>query len=242
MSVKAYQTKEGVTLFSVYVNVTSKRNRKLRIQKNKEGIKTEREAKNIEKKFIDEAKREMGKLDGYGLLWSDVVTRFENNIPQGFSGISEGTAVDYLSCARTWTSSWMMMVAKEITPSDARDVFEQMNEDGAASTYQDKVKKAIKAIYSWGINNGLIVDGINPMTGIKIKKGESKPPLILTCQEYELLLQKAKERNIEWYPVWYMALFTGMRCGELKALKVSQIDWERNCIKVDCSINSKIES
>jgi len=239
MSVKAYQTPDGKTLYKVYVNVASRRNRKKRIQKYKEGIKTEKEARNIAKKFSDEAKREMGKLDGYGLLWSDILINFQNSIPQGFSTFIEDTAIDYLSCAKTWTQPWMMMVAKEITSIDARDVFDRMDDEEKEPSYQDKVKKAIKAIYTWAINKGFIIDGKNPMDGIKIKKGKSKPPLVLSYKEYDFLLKKAQERNIEWYPVWHTALHTGMRSGELKAFKVSDIDWERNCIKLARSISSK---
>lgn len=239
MSVKAYQTKEGVTLYGVYVNVCSRRNRKKRIQKYKDGFKTEREARIFEKKLLDEAKREMGKLDGYGLLWDDILINFKISIPLGIHGISEGTAIDYLSCAHTWTDPWKMKIAKEISALDAKDVFDRMDDEEKEPTYKDKVKKAIKAIYTWAIDKGFIIGGTNPMMGIKIQKGKSKPPLVLSSHEYTLLLQAAKTRNNEWYPIWYTAIYTGMRSGELKALKVRDIDWDKSCIHLQNSIEAK---
>ncbi len=45
--------------------------------------------------------------------------------------------------------------------------------------------------------------------------------------------------NSKWYSIWYMALMTGMRSGELYALLWSDIDWENKRIKVNKSFTKR---
>ena len=52
-------------------------------------------------------------------------------------------------------------------------------------------------------------------------------------------MAKAKNEEHEWYPVWALALYTGMRSGELFALKWSDVNFEREMIFVKSSWNNK---
>ena len=55
---------------------------------------------------------------------------------------------------------------------------------------------------------------------------------VLTKTEVEIFLQEAKQTTHRFYPVWAMALMTGMRSGELFALKWTDIDFEGRTISV----------
>lgn len=61
----------------------------------------------------------------------------------------------------------------------------------------------------------------------------------MTYEQAKTLLKKGRELNWEWYPHVFLALYTGMRSGELYALKWSQISFEARQIKVDCGWNVK---
>jgi len=63
----------------------------------------------------------------------------------------------------------------------------------------------------------------------------------------KFFLKKANEANHQWYPIWLMAYLTGMRNGELFALKWEdlQVQWDTNdaskdLIRVSRSYNKRL--
>jgi integrase len=79
----------------------------------------------------------------------------------------------------------------------------------------------------------------SPVFGLKIVLKEDKKPEILKLDEIRRLLREARERNHPWYPIWAVALLTGMRNGELFALKWSDVDLEKGLITVQRSYNKR---
>ena len=73
---------------------------------------------------------------------------------------------------------------------------------------------------------------------MKFKIGD-KIEGVLNEDEIKLLLSKAKEAGNGWYPVWATAIFTGMRSGELFALKWESVDIENRKIIVREAWDSK---
>ena len=73
-------------------------------------------------------------------------------------------------------------------------------------------------------------DGIDkPLT---IKK-------VLTQDQVAVFLNRAKEYGIQWYPHWCLALYTGMRNGELYALTWDKVNFEQRQILVSRAWNNK---
>jgi integrase len=54
----------------------------------------------------------------------------------------------------------------------------------------------------------------------------------LTNEEAKIFLQQAKILGHRFYPIWIMALFTGMRSGELYALEWTDVDLDAKMISV----------
>lgn len=79
----------------------------------------------------------------------------------------------------------------------------------------------------------------SPVFGLKIVLKEDKKPEILKLEEIRYLLHMARERNHLWYSIWAVALLTGMRNGELYALKWSDVDFEKGLITVQRSYNKR---
>lgn len=79
-----------------------------------------------------------------------------------------------------------------------------------------------------------------PASGVELAHVDEKPQPIMSLQEVHHLLDCARELNHEWYPVWTMALNTGMRSGELYALEWSDIDLEGKLITVSKSYNKRM--
>jgi len=98
-------------------------------------------------------------------------------------------------------------------------------------------------IYSWAIEHRLI-RGVHhsPVYGLKITVREEKRPEILKRDEIRKLLREAREQDHEWYPIWAMALLTGMRNGELYALKWEDVDLQNNLITVQRAFNRRMNT
>jgi integrase len=68
---------------------------------------------------------------------------------------------------------------------------------------------------------------------------DEKKPEILTHAEITQLIQKSYEDKHPWRYVWATALLTGMRSGELYALRWKDIDFVSKSISVTRSYNGK---
>ncbi|MEZ4813796.1 MAG: tyrosine-type recombinase/integrase [Bdellovibrionota bacterium] len=96
--------------------------------------------------------------------------------------------------------------------------------------------KTIKRVLALAIEEGVLQR--NPCNGFKIRIPEAKQS-VLNAQEVDLLLREGAMNNHRFYPVWAMAVFTGMRSGELYALKWSDVFLEEEKIYVTKSWSSK---
>ena len=63
---------------------------------------------------------------------------------------------------------------------------------------------------------------------------------VLTHDEVKIFLREAKATRHRFYPKWAMALFTGMRSGELFALLWSDIDFGSRLISVNKQWTEKL--
>lgn len=144
-----------------------------------------------------------------------------------------------MSIVHKWTSSWMKMCAGEISRSEGRDLIIKLQKANLSKSYQKKVKNMINSVYEWVIEYKHIKGRTEgPLRGLIIDVSEDKVPDILTLEEIKKFLMSAKILEHRWYPVWAMAVLTGMRSGELHALTWDQIDLEKGVIVVDRSYDS----
>src|ERR1035437_6097823 len=104
MSIQTYQTEIGETRFQVYVNVRSKENLTVRIQKRSKGFKTEAEARREESKLLREAEREVLGKESLGSSWGNVVDHWETHLTtERGDSLNEVTRGDYIAALRKHT-------------------------------------------------------------------------------------------------------------------------------------------
>lgn len=239
MSIHKYLQEDQV-FWRVRVNVRSKTTKSRRFQKQISNLKNESEARREEKKLIQDLTRSIDQLDFQGLNWEDVLHLWWQDVLAGYMGkIRERSAKEYLSAARKWSSKWNGKPAALIKRPEARELVFRMQQDNLQWATQKKIKNIIHKIFLWGIENRHIV-GVNgsPFQGLFIDKGEEKAPEILTLEEIKKFLSAAKMLKNRWYPIWAVAILTGMRSGELFALTWDQIDLAKGLIMVDRSYDS----
>ena len=154
------------------------------------------------------------------------------------NGLKESTLKNYEGIMDNWRDgSW---ADKELSLITRSDIYEYIHDflvhRGATDWTRKNIHKRIHKIFEMAVEAGETVR--NPSTGIRVdlKREEG---VALTPSEVEILLTKGKEINHECYPHWVVALLTGMRSGELFALRWRNIDFEAGIIHVNIQFTSK---
>ena len=218
----------------------------LLLQKVIKGIKTLSAARREEKRLIRELSMQVAKLEGLGLLWSEVIHRWEVTAKNGILGsrLNRHTIRDHGSRLRNHTSPWLNRRASELTKSDGRQILSYAKSKGASTRLLKAIKNSINTVFDWGLEEGVIkssdrVISHSPVYGLGVEAKTEKTPPILTLDEIRKLLFEAKLQNHPWYPHWAFAVLSGMRSGELYALKWDDIDEENGIIRVNKSYNKR---
>jgi integrase len=241
MAVTSYQSPSGQTLWKASVCVRSETKASIRVQKAKFAIKSEWEARREETRLIRECEREVHLRESQGSSWGSVVEAWERHLSVDKAAtLNETTRTDYLNCMRKHTGAFWKRQAASITRADVIEVLNQLKAHSSSVSYQNKMKAIINGIFSFGIDHRMI-EGVDrsPAYGISLGREEEKKPEILTLAEIRKLLQEARRMKHEWYPIWSMALLTGMRSGELYALEWSDVDLENKVLSVNKSYNPR---
>lgn len=241
MAINEYQ-KDGKILFRVYCQVLGRKNKRLRLQKHIYGVESYAIAVKEEKKLIRVLADEMARLEGKGLFWEEIIFRWEMAAKNGDLG-EKCSNPDYykphVKRLRENTRSWLNLLASDIKRGDGRALINSLAQLDFSNSKINKTKSSINLIYKWGIEENLINTQTTPVEGLSLQKEDEKIPKILSLEEVQKLLSEAKKRDHPWYHIWAFALLTGMRSGELMALRWTDIELDKMLIRVSRSINTQ---
>jgi integrase len=192
--------------------------------------KTEAEAKRVEKELI---------LQVEILLQEKLVPKWEQVLGQYLQMSKEqGLTIKTLYAAektlRAHTSNWSNRKVNSINTQEVRDLIYVALKEKAES-HKKYVLKCVRAVFEYALGCAYI--NRNPSPKIKFKLGD-KIKAVLTEEQMKALLFKAKETKWEWYYHYALALYTGMRNGELYALTWDRVNFENRTILVNCSWNN----
>ncbi|MBF0313360.1 MAG: site-specific integrase [Oligoflexia bacterium] len=198
----------------------------------RKGIKTEAEAKRVERELIIKLDEKLKQT--ICPLWQVVAEEFLESYES--RGISKTTYHAYKYHLQTYTyDSWQDRSVDSITGGEIRQLI--LTQAGNRSTgHQKNVKKCINAVFSYSVERGYI--NRNPVPFLKFKIADSIKK-VLTEPQVELFLNKAKEMAVEWYPHWCVAIYTGLRNGELYALTWDRVDLDKRQMLINCAWNNK---
>lgn len=204
MAVKSYFCEDGL-LWMVYLNLRSRKNSKLRLQRRVKGLKTQDAARSEEKRLIAELTKKLSRLENQGARWEEVINRWQSTkmnfrVRDALSESSETTINDYAQLLRNWTKLWFGRPAQELNRADGREILQFAREAGNSTAFVRKLKNVIHQVYEWGIEERLITNvHVSPVYGIDIaQEKEHKIPEVLTMQEAQSLVQKADELRSPW--------------------------------------------
>lgn len=237
---------DGKVTFEVSINLRSKTYPDLRVQKMKTQIRTLREAQSIERELLKECAAELARREGSEATWAELIDKWElahRRKQAGIRPVQANIVAETVAFLHKQTCEWNSKGCHEIKPGDVRKVLTRMEEAGYSRSRLKALKSAVNVLFRWGIEEGIIrAAHHSPAIGIVLSKDvQEKPPQILSLGEIHKLLEAAKEMDHEWYPVWAMALNTGMRSGELYALEWNDVDWDNKLITVSKSYNGRLK-
>lgn len=229
MAIKPYH-QDGKKLYEVYVNGFDSSNR--RVQQRKSGIETLRKAEVIEFEF----KRELAKLkeEAVAYRWSEW---YAETLKRMKLAHRPSTVKNYTSQLKKWVSPrWDALEIRRITKAQVHNlIFEELEENLSLNT-KKTILKMIRRVFQMALEEGLI--DRNPCNGIQVRVPESEAR-VLTNAETEVFLREARTANHRFFPIWFLALATGMRSGELLALCWKDVDLEARTIRVSRQWTSK---
>ena len=226
MAVSSYE-KDGETLWKIYINLRSKADPTIRVQKLLIGFKSKAKAEVEERKLIIELAKKLERLETQGATWENIIDRWEEDKrshPSSEYAIT--TIIDHAALLRNWTKPWLKRLPTEFNRGDGREILRAAEREGKKVQFLKKLKNTINVVFNWGIEEKFIL-GVthSPVYGIDVgTEKEGELPEILTLGEIQSLLFHAQACDHEWFPVWVMALLTGMRSGELLALLWTDIE------------------
>lgn len=228
--------KTGKLAFKVRIARASACVQGLVVDKRAQGFKTKAEAERGERKLLIQVERELVEAESKSCTWDELIRDWELAAKSGdifIREISLGTVMDYMEIIHGWTDEWKKLHVSEIDRASAWRVLDRVERE-VSITRRKRLRTAIDAIFKWGILSGRLA-GLKeiPTEGyVGTKKEEDRMPEILNLEQIRNFLAYAKELNHPWYPIWALALFTGMRSGELYALQWDQIDFDNQLIFV----------
>lgn len=236
----------GEKRFKIRVRRASSVQAGLELDKRQKGFKTHEAAEKAERKLHIVVERELVETERKGNRWSTLVDEWELAARGGTDifqkQLSPNTVDDYTIVIRAHCKDWMELHATEIDRTRAWKTLDCVEREVSISR-RKRLRTSIETVYRWAILSGRLLNMKSlPTEGFKGNATEEeKMPEILNLGQIRNLLKYARNIGHLWYRHWALALFTGMRSGELYALQWDQIDLENNLIYVHRNWTSKTE-
>jgi integrase len=115
-----------------------------------------------------------------------------------------------------------------LKPADIQALYARRLGDGLSRRTVQLIHAVLHKALSQAVDWGLLA--FNPADRVKAPRPARKEFKVLTPEEARRFLEAA--RNFDYYPLFVLALTTGMRLGELLGLKWQDIDFEAGAVHV----------
>lgn len=234
MGIKWNDSKNGFLVQANGRHPKTRQPKSLRRYTNDNGlpIKTEAEARRIEKQLIAQLLESFQK--DVTPTWMKMCERTFQVMRE--NGITAKTVLNYELCLRAHTYEiWGKRRIDTIQTNDIRELVLRRLESKSES-HKKNMLKFLRAVFRQAITEGAV--SRCPVPDLRIGRLKHKIQLVLTAPQLARFLNLAKEIQNEWYEIWTMAVYTGMRSGELFALPWSNVNLERRQILVNSSWNN----
>lgn len=199
----------------------------------RKNIATEAEAKKTEKQLEKQMLQSFEEIASP--TWPRPLTEFIK--AKSLSDWNEKTAEDAQFMLNAHTlDAWKNRRIDLITPQEIKALVTEKVGHRTPGT-QQTLLKYLRGAFQFAVDMRYLPS--NPAPTIRFKSGD-KIKAFLKEDEVKFFLQKAKEFKHEWYYHWCLAVYTGMRNGELFALTWDNVDLDNGIISVKFSWHRKV--
>lgn len=197
----------------------------LRKKKKKEGFTTQKEAKEFERKFLENYTNNPN---------ISFETLFNKYLEDRKVNVKESTYINRLPAYNKHILPYFKnKVISEITVNDVREWQNEIkkikrNDKPYSASYIRCLNNYLIAIFNFGVRFFKLKE--NPASNIKAMGKRTKSTQYWTLEEFKKFDETVKDSRIKI--TVKILFFTGMRIGELQALNLKYIDLENKIIKV----------
>ena len=143
--------------------------------------------------------------------------------------VKQGTIIIYENAYSNYIKGFIgKKKLKDVRPEHIQKLYNELNKTLSRNTIQT-VSQVLNGMYKQAIENGIVVK--NPALNVKKPREEEKTEKVILSKEQQKNFLEAAVGNY-LFEMIKLALFTGMRSGELRALQWEDIDFKNSVIKV----------
>ena len=117
----------------------------------------------------------------------------------------------------------------QVQPWHLEKIKKSMADAGLSPRTAEYALATIRQVFNYAKRNGLF-KGDNPVSSVKIPRADNKRLRFLTHTEARELLTLVKARNKTLFGMVLLSLHSGLRAGEILALKWADVDLERKTL------------
>lgn len=117
---------------------------------------------------------------------------------------------------------------KDLRPDQIQSLYTTKLEEGISPRTIGMMHAVLRKAFNDAIGWGLV--GRNPINGVKKPKEQKKEMKYYNEKQVKILLSEVDETR--YSALYYIAVTTGLRQGEILGLKWSDVDWENNRIQI----------
>lgn len=148
-------------------------------------------------------------------------------------GRERRTRLRYADAKKNWVSPAIgSKPVRRVSADDIDRCFARMRKAGQSTSSMNQAKALLSGAFKWARRTGKVLN--NPMLGFQLPKSSYVPKEKLPPEAADIstILNAAQEHTPDIAPVLTLAATTGARLGELLALRVNDVDWDRGTVSV----------
>ncbi len=149
--------------------------------------------------------------------------------------VKEGSKLVYSDAYRLYIKKAIgKMQLQAVQGEHIQKIYNDLKRKDYSNSTIDIVSTVLSGMFKRAYLNKRITDNPVKMASPEFKKEEEKEMRVMSKEEQKLFLEYAKE---SWmYPLIIVALYSGMRSGELRGLTWDKIDFDKRWITVNKSL------
>jgi integrase len=212
--IRKITTKKGETRYDVQVSINNPKTGKRFFKRGR--TKTKFEAEELRIQLRQQLKTE---ISGRKVPeWTDLQKAYEENC---LVNKAASTAHNEMSILNNHARPVLAgKIVDQISETDIREILNRVVANRSLSL-KHNIRKCLSNVFNYAIESRHLSE--NPCRRIRLPKVPEPELNTLSGQDIKLFLQKAEDSGVEWFPIWAFAIHTGLRSGELIALRYKHI-------------------